>query len=612
MPATPRCSARADISSPIRAWSLNPPPSTTITSPGSAVSIALWTSRLSPGAVRSVNAGPQSYAPLCMGRSCGPPAYSRSMLSERWGVTILASSATSFLSGRFGMGRMRKPMAVMSVPLDELHRDSAERPEVPVQGVALVREHDARERAGEYQVTGFERHATFSQPVGEPGDAERRMAEHARGEARLLDLGVAVHDAAGPAQVHFHRADRAAADDDAGRRAVVGNGVENLARVDDTRIDDLHCGYHVLGRVQHVGEPDSRAFQGLAENEGELDLDARDAVVRVRDFRAVGDHHSVEQMPVVGLVDLRGGLHRLGGEPDLVSDEPRARLDPVLRNRGRDGVGILDGDVRIGDRELYRLLFLLLGVQQRLDTLLTLGFGQRHGNRLSFSGMRILHCRGSLEFRSASNHLEKTRRAHAAADAHGDDDVLRAAPLAFDERMAGEARARHTVGVTEGDRAAVDVQPLVRDAEPVAAVDHLHGERLVQFPQTNVFHFQPGAREQSRHGEHRADAHFVRLAAGYREAAENPKRSQVALFGELRVHDDAGGGAVGELARVSGRDGAAFDRRLDLGDALERRVRADAFVVLRRDLLDPTFPRLLVGFLHSHRQGKDLRVESAG
>src|SRR5258706_270761 len=34
------------------------------------------------------------------------------------------------------------------------------------------------------------------------------MAEHARGEPRLLDLGVAVHDAAGPAQVHFHRADR--------------------------------------------------------------------------------------------------------------------------------------------------------------------------------------------------------------------------------------------------------------------------------------------------------------------------------------------------------------------------------------------------------------------
>src|SRR6266702_3259203 len=99
---------------------------------------------------------------------------------------------------------------------------------------------------------------------------------------------------------------------------------------------------------------------------------------------------------------------------------------------------------------------------------------------------------------------------------------------------------------------------------------------------------------------------FLFRACGFYTAGDRSN------FGELRVHDDAGGGAVGELARVSGRDGAAFDRRLDLGDALERRVRADAFVVLRRDLLDPTFPRLLVGFLHSHRQRKDLRVESAG
>ncbi len=33
-------------------------------------------------------------------------------------------------------------------------------------------------------------------------------------------------------------------------------------------------------------------------------------------------------------------------------------------------------------------------------------------------------------------HLEQARRAHAAADAHGDDDMLRAAALAFDQRMA--------------------------------------------------------------------------------------------------------------------------------------------------------------------------------
>src|SRR5882724_4257870 len=72
-------------------------------------------------------------------------------------------------------------------------------------------------------------------------------------------------------------------------------------------------------------------------------------------------------------------MHGPGGEPDLVADEPRAPLDLVLRHCGRDGVGILDGDVRIGDRELHRLLFLLLGGQQRFDAFTAFGFGQRHG-----------------------------------------------------------------------------------------------------------------------------------------------------------------------------------------------------------------------------------------
>src|SRR5215831_7053985 len=199
MPPTPRCSARALISSPMMAWSLNPPASTTITSPGAAVSIALCTSRLSPGAVRTVNAGPHSLVPSCIGRSCGPPAYRRSMLSERCGVTICASSAMSFLSGRLGMGRMRKPIAVMVPVLDELHRDSAQRAEVAVQRVALLREHHTGERAGEDQVAGLERHAALSEAVREPGHAERGMPEHAGGESGLLDLGIAIHDAADPA-----------------------------------------------------------------------------------------------------------------------------------------------------------------------------------------------------------------------------------------------------------------------------------------------------------------------------------------------------------------------------------------------------------------------------
>src|SRR5712691_8010963 len=121
--------------------------------------------------------------------------------------------------------------------LNELHRDAAERAEVGVQRVALLREHHAREGARQHDMAGLERDAVGAELVGEPGNAERGMAEHAGGDAGLLDLGILVHDAADPAQVHVERADRPAADHDAGGGAVVGDGVEDLARIHDAGVD---------------------------------------------------------------------------------------------------------------------------------------------------------------------------------------------------------------------------------------------------------------------------------------------------------------------------------------------------------------------------------------
>src|SRR6266566_4453642 len=60
-----------------------------------------------------------------------------------------------------------------------------------------------------------------------------------------------------------------------------------------------------------------------------------------------------------------------------------------------------------------------------------------------------------------SRDFEQAGRAHAAADAHRDDDVLRAAALAFDQRVAGEARARDAVRMADRDRTAVDVELVV-------------------------------------------------------------------------------------------------------------------------------------------------------
>src|SRR5437899_346973 len=71
-----------------------------------------------------------------------------------------------------------------------------------------------------------------------------------------------------------------------------------------------------------------------------------------------------------------------------------------------------------------------------------------------------LRTKAFARFRSMHD-LEQAGRAHAAADAHGDDDVLGLAPAALDQGVAGAARAGHAERMADRDRAAVDVQLLV-------------------------------------------------------------------------------------------------------------------------------------------------------
>src|SRR5262249_15831788 len=92
--------------------------------------------------------------------------------------------------------------------------------------------------------------------------------------------------------------------------------------------------------------------------------------------------------------------------------------------------------------------------------------------------------------------LKEPGGAHAAADAHGDNRALGLAPAPFDQNVAHHARAAHAVGVADRDGAAVDVELVLRNAEAVAAVEHLARERFVEFPQIDVVHGEPLLREQ--------------------------------------------------------------------------------------------------------------------
>src|SRR5438477_9109260 len=88
----------------------------------------------------------------------------------------------------------------------------------------------------------------------------------------------------------------------------------------------------------------------------------------------------------------------------------------------------------------------------------------------------------------ASMDFEYAGGTHAAADAHRDDAALGLAATALDQNVAGHARPAHAVRMADRDGAAVDIESLLRDAEPVAAIKRLAREGLVQFPDIDVAH----------------------------------------------------------------------------------------------------------------------------
>ena len=115
----------------------------------------------------------------------------------------------------------------------------------------------------------------------------------------------------------------------------------------------------------------------------------------MRDLGAVRDHHVVEEVPVIRLVDLRGALHGLGGEADLVADQLGATRDLALGHFGGDGIGVLDGDVRPGLGQLDRLFALLFRAHENVGGFLVVGVGQHDCVPLIVS--RVVSCAAAIE-----------------------------------------------------------------------------------------------------------------------------------------------------------------------------------------------------------------------
>jgi len=73
----------------------------------------------------------------------------------------------------------------------------------------------------------------------------------------------------------------------------------------------------------------------------------------------------------------------------------------------------------------------------------------------------------------------------------------------------------------------------MRNAQPVAAIQHLTRERFIQLPEIDVIDRQSVLLQKFRHREDRPDAHLIRRATRDRHAAVNAERMQPALLGLL-------------------------------------------------------------------------------
>ena len=150
--------------------------------------------------------------------------------------------------------------------------------------------------------------------------------------------------------------------------------------------------------------------------------------------------------------------------------------------------------------------------------------------------------------------LEQPRRALAAADAHGDDAV---AGLAA-QHLVGEGADQREPVMPNGWP--IEIEPpltlsFVRvDAEPVAAVDDLRGERLVQLPQVDVVDLRG-------RGASAASAPRTRARCPSRPARSRRPRSRgrracgwmPSAFARSLDMSRVAAGAVGELRGVAGR-----------------------------------------------------------
>lgn len=175
----------------------------------------------------------------------------------------------------------------------------------------------------------------------------------------------------------------------------------------------------------------------------------------------------------------------------------------------------------------------------------------------------------------------------------------RVLPLHRVNEMQHDAVAGGADGMTERDRAAIDVEPVTVDltsravkpedvpAEFVVvpggeATEHLGGEGLVQLPGLDVLNREAVALKQRRCRHHRTEPHDAGIERRPVAVHDRGFRRQSVLGDRGVGGQDHPGGAVGDLRRIAGGDLApgALEHRPEFCERLCRGVRTYAIVMV--------------------------------
>src|SRR5579883_3223847 len=176
----------------------------------------------------------------------------------------------------------------------------------------------------------------------------------------------------------------------------------------------------------------------------------------------------------------------------------------------------------------------------------------------------------------------RVRRAAALADRL--QAIASAAALKFVQQHRGDARAGGAERMTNGDRAAVDVDLCEVGPGGLLPGQHNAGECLVDFDQIHLLQAQAGLLQDLLGGGNIRGEHQDWIVSSECEGDETRARLEAQALGGRALHNQHSGGSIADLRGIAGGDQAiGLEGGFEAGQLLQAGIGADALVALEKD-----------------------------